>query len=120
MEAIERATAHFGRLPVRAIEVPEWADAEGRPLVVYCTPATLAERAKIARHAEEGRHATLAYTVIFKAKDAQGAPLFTIEHKHALMTRVDSDVLARLVTDMMTAPTLEDQEKNSPRTPSSS
>lgn len=120
MAAIDHVKAHFARLEIHTIEVPEWAGEDGRPLVIYCRPITLAEKQKIFAAGErEGRMAMLATALILKAEDGQGAKLFTLEHKHALMHHADPDVVADVVSQMMTSPSVEDAEKNSPRTPNS-
>lgn len=104
MAAIDRAKAHFTDLGVQQQEVPEWGE-EGKPLVVYWRPMTLAQKQKIQQIGErDGWVARLADALIMLATDDQGKPLFTIEHKHALRHNVDPDVLARVVTRMMASP----------------
>lgn len=120
MSIIERVKGHFDTLGVRTIEVPEWPDADGRPLVIYCRPMTMADKQKIANAAgRDGHVAMLAHTLLIKAEDSQGNKLFTIEHKHDLMNRADPEVVARIVIEMNKVATVEDQEKNSTRTPTS-
>lgn len=114
MPAIDQIKGHFSRHQVRVIEVPEWADAEDKPLIIYVQPLTLAEKAKLSGYADTTSHIeVLAYTLILKADDAQGNKLFTIEHKHGLMHSADPDVLARVVREMTRPRTAEEMEKNS-------
>jgi len=114
MSAIDQVKAHFGRLDTRQIEVPEWADDQGNPLIIHCAPITLAEKAKITRAGDEfGRVIMLVHALIIKAEDAEGKKLFTLADKKALAERADPDVIARIVSQMMYAPSIEEAEKNS-------
>jgi hypothetical protein len=114
MSAIDQVQAHFQRLDTRQIEVPEWADDQGKPMIIYCTPITLAEKAKIARAGDEfGRVMMLVHALIIKAQDADGKKLFTVADKKALSEKADPDVIARIVAQLMYAPPIEEAEKNS-------
>ena len=96
-KVIDLAKAHFSAKARIRVEVPEWAEEEGKPFVVCASPLTLADRAKIERYRNaEGNNAAMAYTVIFKAENEAGEKIFTLEDKRALMTKVDPNVLARL------------------------
>jgi hypothetical protein len=116
---IEQMKRHFAAFGTQSIEVPEWGE-DGKPLVIYYTPMTLAEKQRLDYALErEGRVGRLADALIMKALDAQGKPLYTVADKKALREEVDPDVLARVVVRMMTTPSIEDMEKNSKGTPSS-
>lgn len=113
MGVIDRMKAHFTDIGVRHVEVPEWGE-DGKPLVVYFRPMTLAEKQKLMTIGErEGYVARLADALVMKAMDAQGKKLFTIEDKQALRNQVDPDVLARVVRDMMASPSEEEMGKDS-------
>ena len=43
MSVIDRVKEHFESQGVKKIEVAEWGE-EGQPLVIYCSPFTLAEK----------------------------------------------------------------------------
>lgn len=120
MSLIDNAKKHFNEISApRRIEVPEWGEDAEHPAVIYTTPFTLAEKQKLMEIGDrEGYLSRLADALIMKATDDAGKKLFTIDHKHALRHKVDSDVLARVVNEMMRVPSVEDMEKNSPRTPS--
>jgi hypothetical protein len=119
--AIEQAKAHFSAFGVQRIEVPEWGTPEGGPLVIYYHPINLEQRQRLATIRErDGYISSLADALIMKARTAEDKPMFTIADKHALRLQVDPDVLAKVITRMMAAPSVEDAEKNSPGTPSSS
>lgn len=110
--AIDRAKAHFSKFQRRRIEVPEWADDAGAPLVIHVQPLTLADKQKLRQHAERGQLESLAYCLILKAEDADGKKVFTLDDKHALMTRVDPDVLARVAGEITAPLSDEDIAKN--------
>jgi hypothetical protein len=119
MAAIDNARRHFDAIGVRKIEVPEWGESDDQPLAIYFSPFTLADKQKLAEVGErEGFLARLADALIMKATDAEGKKLFTIDEKRALRTKVDPDVIARVVAEMMRTPSVDDMEKNSSRTPS--
>lgn len=109
---IDRARAHYTAHGTQNIEVPEWGEKD-KPLIVYWTPITLAERQKImARMRENQTYDAMSYAIILKALDAKGEPLFTLDDKHALMHSVDGAVVDRLVSAIMASPTVEEMEKN--------
>jgi len=112
MSAIDSAKAHFAGFGIQQLEVPEWGE-DGKPLIVYWKPMTLAEKQRLATVGEQdGYLARLADCLILKGLDAEGKKLFTLEHKHALRHSVDPDVLARIVTRMMAAPAAGDLGKS--------
>lgn len=108
---IDRAKSHYRELGERRIEVPEWGDESG-PLVIFATPFTLAEKNKLYRLAKDDNLELLAYTLILKALDKDGNKLFTLEHKHALVNSVDSNVLARVAAQIGDSTPPEVMEKN--------
>lgn len=119
MSIIDRMKAHFAGLGAQKIEVPEWGE-DGRPLVIYYHPITLAERQKIMAAGErDGAVAAYADVLIMKALDAQGKNLYTIEHKHALRHSVDPDIIRRVGMQMMVVPTAAEMGNASSRTPDS-
>ena len=54
----------------------------------------------------------MAYAVILKCLDADGNKLFDLGDKRALMTEVDSDVVAELAAKLMNGVSVEDQAGN--------
>ncbi len=112
---IERAKEHLSTLGRKRIEVPEWGE-NGKTLVIFCPPFTLADKKKIKAHTDRAGGAdldALAYTVIFKAEDEDGKPLFTLDDKKSLVSDVDSEVLSRIVFEMTVYQTPEEIEKKS-------
>lgn len=112
MKAIDRAKAHFDSLDIKKIEVPEWGDDDGNPLVIYCKPITLAETQKLYKLAREDDLAMMAYVVIYKALDAEGNKLFDLTDKNALLNKVDRDVLIKISTEMMSSMSDAQVKKN--------
>lgn len=94
------------------IEVDEWGDDKG-PLKIYHTPFTLADLKKIRKHAKEDNLETIVYTLIFKAMDEQGNPLFDLDDKFYLMNSEDSEFLSKIVQQMNESDSFEQAVKNS-------
>ena len=110
MKIIDKAKAHFDSLEIKEIEVPEWS-SEGEVIKIYAKPLTLAEMSKLQRYAKDDDVALMAYCLIYKALDSDGEKMFDLSDKHTLMNGVDKDVLARIATEIMTAPKVEQQVK---------
>lgn len=111
MKVIEKAKAHFDSLEIKEIKVPEWTEDGEETLVIYAKPLTLAEMSRLQRYAKDDDVALMAYCLIEKALDAEGNALFDKGDKHTFMHRVDKDVLARVATEIMSTPTVEEQLK---------
>jgi hypothetical protein len=103
---------------LRSIEVPEW-ELDGEPVRVYWRPVlNMREREQIDRKLDAGRIAYLVESLLVRARDAEGRPLWRELDRERLMREADSDVVLRVVEAMAgePAPTLEAAEKNSERT----
>ena len=111
MKLIDKAKAHFDSLEVKEIKVPEWTEDGEETLTIYSKPLTLAEMSKLQRYAQDDDVALMAYCLIYKALDAEGNKLFDVGDKNTFMNRVDKDVLTRVATEIMSAPTVEEQLK---------
>lgn len=111
MKVIERATAHFKSKSVKTIEVPEWGDDDG-PLLIYIEPFTLKDQGRL-QNATKGSSESeaLAELLVLKCLDSEGQKMFTIEDKHALRTKVDADIIARIASQIMMV-NVEAVEKN--------
>jgi hypothetical protein len=111
MRVIERATAHFKSKSVKTIEVPEWGD-EGEPLIIYVEPFTLKDQGRL-QNATKGSSESeaLAELLVLKCLDSEGQKMFTIEDKHALRSKVDADIIARIASQIMMV-NVEAVEKN--------
>lgn len=101
MSVIERATKHWSdRLTeVREITVPEWGDGTD-PLVVFVRPANMAQRNKIFKLAQAGDLESLAESLVLRARDKDGAPLFKPSDRETFMTACDPDVMVRVAKEI--------------------
>lgn len=116
MKAIERAKAHFKSLveEPKTIRVPEWEDEGGEEFIIYSTPLTLQERARLYKHSSNQFEMGVE-VLIMKAKDKAGNPLFTKEDKQDMMRNVDANVVARIskhIVGISDDEMLEEAEKN--------
>lgn len=119
MSAIDRAKKHFSDLGAMRMEVPEWSDDQGRPLVVTASPLTLADKDHLAKVGEtygSQSYETMAHILILHARDVNGRPMFTLEHKQDLMRRVDPDVLSRIAVAIVEGTDPKALKKNSSMT----
>lgn len=114
MSLIEQVRARRESLERRRIEIPEWG------VTVYAKPYTLADRRRLksamARSDEEG----FAALVIAKCENEDGTPAFDRPDVTELVNIGEADVLERVVGQICASypATIEDAEKNSPRTAS--
>lgn len=115
LRAIDQAKRHFSGRGVVRFEVPEWADDQGRPLVITAQPLTLKDKdhlAALGRRYGKESYELMAHILILHARDDQGRPLFDIGDKVALMNQVDPDVLGLAAMQIVAGPSVEDQKKN--------
>ena len=113
MSVIDIAKSHFESLGIQSIEVPEWKDDDGKPIIVYWNPITLSEKNKLFRKSDNMLDASiLADIVVMKAIDKEGNKLFKAEDKLVLMHKVDSDDLSKVATSMVQAIHPEEVKKN--------
>ena len=79
---------------LQSVPVPEW------DIDVYFYPFVLSDSDYAAKMSKGNDGEFVAYTIIRKAMDENGKPLFNLKDKTKLMHGVDSDVLSKLVIDM--------------------
>ena len=112
MKIIDRAKTHFESLGVQSIEVPEWSDEDGKPTVIYWNPITLSEKNKLLKKSDTLNDVSLlADVLLMKALDKDGNKVFKAEDKLALMHKTDPDVLTRVATIMVQAPSVDELKK---------
>mgnify|MGYP001181400836 CR=1 FL=1 len=110
--AIQRATEHFKAKPLKRIEIEEWGDENGQPMIAYSSPFTLKDQGRLQYLTEKQSAAdTLAELLIMKLVDDNGDKLFTIDDKNALRNDVDASVVARIANQVMSGDA-EALEKN--------
>tara|TARA_R110001592_G_scaffold53455_6_gene163896 strand:- start:273 stop:611 length:339 start_codon:yes stop_codon:yes gene_type:complete len=112
MNAIERAKGHFAEQEIKKIEVPEWADEHGKPLVIYAKPLTLAETSKLYKMSKDDELTMMAYVLIYKALNEDLEKMFNLGDKSDLLNNVDREVLVDIATRIMGQETIEDTKKN--------
>ena len=113
MSVIDRVKNHFATLKTITIEVPEWKDDDGKPTVIYWNPITLAEKKRLFQKSDNLNDVgILADIILMKAIDKDGKKLFTLEDKIPLMHKVDSDVLAKVATQIIQTITPDEVKKN--------
>jgi hypothetical protein len=105
---ISRAARHFQSLGLRRVEVPEWGEDDDHPLVIFYHPITLAERQAFLREGALSGGSEYAYvaSIIAKALDENGVTLFTLEHKHWLLTQAYGPIVER-ISDALLATNLK-------------
>jgi len=111
MSVIDNMVQHFSNKDIREVVIEEWGDGEN-PLIIFVTPFTLAEQKKLYSMAKDDNMEMLAYTLILKAKDQNGEPMFTMGDKATLMNNVDPFVLSRVVSEITDSNSVEDHLGN--------
>ena len=101
MRAIDKAKNHFKTLEVQRIEVPEWGDDEGNPLVIFVSPLTLHETSTLFQLSKSDEMEMLAQAIILKSLDEEGKKHFNIGDKLFLMNNCDRDVVVRVAGEIM-------------------
>jgi len=100
MSAIAKAKGHFKSVLAQGlqgpIEVPEW------DLKVYFKPATtFQQESRIVELTQQGKQVeALVESMIMRALDADGKPLFNKADKTELMREVDPNVIMKIITEM--------------------
>ena len=97
---IDNATHHFKEVVSQnlkgPIDVPEW-DAK----IWYKPATTMAQESRVIQLAQDNKQTeALVVSLIQRACDQDGKPVFTMEHKARLMNAVDPKVILRVVTNM--------------------
>ena len=97
---IDKATEHFKSVVSQdlkgPIDVPEWETQ-----LYYKPSTTMAQETKVIELTQAGKTTeALILTLIQRACDADGKPVFSIEHKARLMNAVDPKVILRVVNKM--------------------
>jgi len=110
MSVIDRVKEHFESQGVKTINVAEWGE-EGQPLVIYCSPFTLAEKRNLFKGARNDDLGVLVDAIMLKAKDKDGNKLFKLDDKQILLNKADPEVIARVATAMLATMPYEDAEK---------
>ena len=112
MSVIDIAKSHFENIGVQSMEVSEWKDENGKPVILYWNPITLLEKNRLLKKSDNLNDiAILADVLVMKALDKDGNKVFKIEDKITLMHKSDPDVLTRIAQKMVSAPTTDELKK---------
>ena len=113
MSVIDIAKSHFDNIGVQSMEVSEWKDENGKPVILYWNPITLLEKNRLLKKSDNLNDiAILADVLVMKALDKDGKKIFKLDDKMDLLTKVDSDVLSRVATAMVQVISPEEVKKN--------
>lgn len=102
----EAAIAHFESKGEKKIHVPEW------DVTIHAKPLNMREKAQIFKGVADNDLKALVDVLILKATDADGNRLFSAEDKHPLLRKADPDVIARVATEILDAPSVEELAGN--------
>lgn len=93
----------------RSIEIPEWRDPDGHPLVLWFGRLTAADLQAIEERQPRDHHERNVLLLIHKAQDEGGQPIFEFGDRLALLREADFVVLQRIIAFMFerTYPTVE-------------
>lgn len=110
---IDRARLHFKADEPRRIDVPEWGEGPGAPLVLLAKPITLADKKLLHnRYKDGGLQEMYVHALVLKATHADGKPAFDIADKRDLMHAADPDVVERIAQQILAVADPEDAAKN--------
>jgi len=110
MSVIDRVKDHFENQGVKKIEVAEWGE-EGKPLIIYSTPMSMAEKRNLFKSAKDGDLAVMVDAIVLKAKDAEGNKIFKLDDKKVLMNSADPEVIAKVAGEILNTTPLDEIEK---------
>jgi hypothetical protein len=119
MRAIDYVRQAFHQTGMKEVVVPEWSTDDFN-FTLYYTPLTPAQSEAIQARNPVTNADYNVYTLIAKALDAHGQPLFQWGDKHALMTEANYHIILRIISAMHETLSDQDAKKNTTTTASSS
>ena len=99
IDFFEGVKGHFDALETKIIEVEEWGLVGDK--AIYTKPFNMLEKSKIFKGSESGDLNVLIDVIIEKALTKDGDKMFTMEHKLKFKVKADTDVLARVASQIM-------------------
>tara|TARA_B110000305_G_C19254844_1_gene546572 strand:+ start:430 stop:777 length:348 start_codon:yes stop_codon:yes gene_type:complete len=99
IDFFEGVKGHFDALETKIIEVEEWGLIGDK--AIYTKPFNMLEKSKIFKGSESGDLNVLIDVIIEKALTKDGDKMFTMEHKLKFKVKADTDVLARVASQIM-------------------
>ena len=87
---------------LQCVEVPEWPDEDGKNTKIYFKPSlNLKQQQKILELSSKNLVVeAIAQTLILRALDENGKPLFNQANMNEIMRQLDPDVVSRIVSAM--------------------
>ena len=101
---------HFTALEVQIIEVPEWGLVGEK--AIYCKPFNMQEKAKLFKGANDSDLNVLIDVIITKSLTKDGDKMFTLEHKMPFKLKADTDVIAKVASEIMATEQITTLKKN--------
>ena len=99
IDFFEGVKGHFEALETKIIEVPEW-DLIGDK-AIYSKPFNMLEKSKIFKGANDSDLNVLIDVIIEKSLTKDGDKMFNMEHKLKFKVKADTDIIARVATEIM-------------------
>lgn len=114
---LQRAAEHLKEQGYKRIEVSEWGEEDGKPLIIWARPITLADRRKCIARNKDDQMGQLAELVILKSLDDNLKRHFKRTEKNFMMEHTDDAVISRIADEIMGGETFEDAETGDKITP---
>ena len=112
MGAIDNVTNHFDSLTIRTLDVPEWGNGSGDPLVIYAKPLTLGASGKLYKLARDDDMKVMALAILHCAMDEDGKKLFKYDDLPKLLGNADVKIVTKIASWIFESDeTIEDIEK---------
>ena len=100
---------------LNSLEVPEWKDKDGKPIVIYYRPVIkMAQQSVIMKHVQNKEYdKAQALNLIFRCRDADGKLIFNQGQLDQIVDEFDPNVVAKIIDKMNDGiPTDEEIEGN--------
>ena len=95
----EGVKSHFDSLETKIIEVEEWGLTGDK--AIYSKPFNMLEKAKLFKGANDSDLNVLTDVIIEKSLTKDREKMFNLEHKIKFKLKADTDVIARVATEIM-------------------
>ena len=99
IDFFEGVKGHFESLETKIIEVPEWGLTGDK--AIYSKPFNMQEKAKLFKGANDSDLNVLIDVIITKSLTKDGDKMFTLEHKMPFKLKADTDVIAKVASEIM-------------------
>ena len=110
IDFFEGVKGHFEALEPKIIEVPEWGLIGDK--AIYSKPFNMQEKAKLFKGANDSALNVLIDVIITKSLTKDGDKMFTLEHKMPFKLKADTDVIAKVASEIMATEQITTLKKN--------